>query len=136
MGLRRNEDSLKKEQATLKSQESRDSSVGIATGYGLDDRMIGVDSRRELGIFLLVIASRPALGPTQPPIQWVLGALSLGVKWPGRESVHSPPSSTEVKNMRSYTFTPQHVFMAWCLVKHRGNFNFSFYVYEYCTRGY
>jgi hypothetical protein len=26
--------------------------------------------------------------------------------------------------------------MAWCLVKHRGNFNFSFYVYEYCTRGY
>jgi hypothetical protein len=37
------------------------------------------------------------LGPTQPPIQWVPGALSLGVKWPGREADHSPPSSAEVK---------------------------------------
>jgi hypothetical protein len=32
-----------------------------------------------------------------PPIQWVLGALSLGVKLPGREANHSPPSSAEVK---------------------------------------
>jgi hypothetical protein len=37
------------------------------------------------------------LGPTQPPIQWVWGALSLGVKRPGREADHSPPSSAEVK---------------------------------------
>jgi hypothetical protein len=29
---------------------------------------------------------RPAWGPTQPPIQWVPGALSLGVKRPGREA--------------------------------------------------
>jgi hypothetical protein len=35
--------------------------------------------------------------PTQPPIQWVPGTLSLGVKWPGREADHSPPSSAEVK---------------------------------------
>jgi hypothetical protein len=39
---------------------------------------------------------RTALGPTQPPIQWVPGALSLGVKWLGREADHSPPSSSEV----------------------------------------
>jgi hypothetical protein len=38
-----------------------------------------------------------ALGPTQPPIQWVLGALSLGVKRPGHEADHSPPSSAEFK---------------------------------------
>jgi len=31
------------------------------------------------------------------PIQWVTGALSLGVKRPGREADHSPPSSAEVK---------------------------------------
>jgi hypothetical protein len=35
--------------------------------------------------------------PTQPPIQWVPEALSLGVKRPGREADHSPPSSAEVK---------------------------------------
>jgi len=37
------------------------------------------------------------LGPTQPPIQWVLGALFLGVNHPGSEADHSPPSSAEVK---------------------------------------
>jgi hypothetical protein len=42
-------------------------------------------------------ASRTALGPTKPPIQRVLGVPSLGVKRPGREADHSPPSSAEVK---------------------------------------
>jgi hypothetical protein len=50
--------------------------------------------------------SRMALGPTQPPIQWVLGSLSLGVKWPGHEADHSPPSTAEVKNAWSYTSIP------------------------------
>jgi hypothetical protein len=76
--------------------KSRDSSVGIALGYGLDDRG-SFDSRRELGIFLFTTASRMALVSTQPPIQWVLGAVSLGVKRPVREAGHSPPSSAEVK---------------------------------------
>jgi hypothetical protein len=35
------------------------------------------------------------VGPTQAPIQWVAGALSLEVKWPEREADHSPPSSQE-----------------------------------------
>jgi hypothetical protein len=47
--------------------------------------------------------SRPALGPTQPPIQWVPGALSFGVKGSGREAGHSPPYSAEVKNAWSST---------------------------------
>jgi hypothetical protein len=52
---------------------SRNSSVGIATGYGLDDR------RGEMvKNFHFSITSRPALGSTQPPIKWVSGALSRG----------------------------------------------------------
>jgi hypothetical protein len=75
--------------------ESRDSSVGIALGYGLGDRSSRV--RFRAGIFLFTTGSRTALGPTQPPIQLVPGTLSLGVKRPGREADHSPPSSAEVK---------------------------------------
>jgi hypothetical protein len=40
---------------------------------------------------------RPALGPTQPPVQWVPRALSLGIKRTGREADHSLPSNAEVK---------------------------------------
>jgi hypothetical protein len=72
-------------------------SLGTALGYGLDDQGFRVDSRRGLGIFLFTTASRTALRPTQPPIQWVPRALSLGVKRPGREADHSPPSRAEVK---------------------------------------
>jgi len=54
------------------------SSVGIATGYGLDGPRIesrwGRDFPQE---------SRPTLGPTQPPVQWVpMGTGSFpGVKY-------------------------------------------------------
>jgi hypothetical protein len=64
-------------------------------GYGLDDR--GFESRQVFGIFLFTAACRPALGPTQPPIQWVRGAVSLEVKQPRREADHSLPSSAEAK---------------------------------------
>jgi hypothetical protein len=59
--------------------------------------VLGFDSRRGLGIFLFTTASRTALGPTQPPIQLIPVALSLGVKRPGLEADHSHPSSAEVK---------------------------------------
>jgi hypothetical protein len=46
--------------------------------------------------FLFSVSSRLVLGPTQPPIQWVPGVLSPGVKRPEREADYSPTSS-EVK---------------------------------------
>jgi hypothetical protein len=70
--------------------------------------VLGFDSRRVLGIFLSTTASRTALGPTQPPVQWVPGALSMGVKRPGCESDdHLPPSSAEVRDcVETYLHSP------------------------------
>jgi hypothetical protein len=48
--------------------------------------------------YLFSTASRLALRPVQPPIRWVPGASSPGIKRPGREADHSPPPSEEVKN--------------------------------------
>jgi hypothetical protein len=60
---------------------SRGSSVSIVSGYGLDERAIKVRSpMEEKRIFSESSVSRPALGPTQPPVQWVLGVLSPGLK--------------------------------------------------------
>jgi hypothetical protein len=41
---------------------------------------------------------RLAVGPTQPPSQWVWEALSPGVKRPSREVDRTLLSSAEVKN--------------------------------------
>jgi hypothetical protein len=55
----------------------RDSVVGIETGYRLDDQ--GVRVRVQLGQkFSLLYIVQTSCGSTQPPIQWVPGALSLG----------------------------------------------------------
>ena len=47
---------------------SRDSAVGRATRYGLDGPGIEPRWGRDFPH-----PSRPALGPTQPPVQWVPG---------------------------------------------------------------
>jgi hypothetical protein len=56
------------------------------------------DSRQRQEMFFFSTASRPALRPTKPSIQWVPEALHRQVKRPGREAYHSPPSSAEFKN--------------------------------------
>jgi hypothetical protein len=88
---------------------------GTALDKGLDDRVF--ESRQGLGISLSTTVSRPALEPTQPPIQGVPGALSLGIKWPvhkANHSLHLVPRS----RMRG-TIPPlhQYAFMAWCSIK-------------------
>jgi hypothetical protein len=49
--------------------------------------------------------SRPAVGSTQPPIQWAWGALSAEVKRPWREADHWP-FNAEVKNEWIHNITP------------------------------
>jgi hypothetical protein len=81
---------------------------------GLRAARPGFDSWQGQEISLNRTASRLALGITQPLIQWVPGALLLGVKRQDREADHSPPSSSE--EWWSCTSTPPYAFMAWCLI--------------------
>jgi hypothetical protein len=54
-------------------------------------------------------------------------------KLPVLEADNPPLSSVEVKNARSYTTTPQYVFMVWHLVKHRDNLTFTVPVYVFIS---
>jgi hypothetical protein len=92
--------------------------------YGLDDQ--GFKFPQGLGIFLFTTVFRLALGLMQPPIQWVPGALSLGVKWLGHEADYSPQSSAVVKNAWSYTSTSSTPSWHGAQLKHRDNFTFTF----------
>jgi hypothetical protein len=74
----------------------------------------GFGSRQSF-FFFFGITSRPALGPTQPPIQWISWAFSLGVKWPGCEADRSPTSKWVELFLHS-----QIRLMAWCSVKAQG----------------
>jgi hypothetical protein len=87
----------------------RDNLVGMPTTLWAGRP--GFDFRQGQEIFVFSTASRTALGPTQPPIQWVLRTLSPWVKQSGREADHSPPTGAEVKNTWIYTSSP-YVFMA------------------------
>ena len=75
----------------------RDSSVDIETHYRMDGPEIECRWRRDFPH-----PSRPALGPTQPPVQWVPGLL-LGVKRSGPSVEH--PSNAEVKERVSSGFS-------------------------------
>jgi hypothetical protein len=85
----------------IPQNKSRDSLVGIATGCRLDGRRSIPGGQ---GIFLYT-ASKPALRPSGPPIQWVPGALSPKVKRLGRETDH-PSSTAEVTNCGATTPLP------------------------------
>jgi hypothetical protein len=72
-----------------------------------------------MGYFLLPSSFRPALGSTQHPIQLVPGTVIQGIKRQGCEVDPSTPSSSKISNKRGYAFTPQYLFMAWCLIKQK-----------------
>jgi hypothetical protein len=75
--------------------------------YTATDRAIEIRSPAGARIFPLASVSRPALGPTQPPVQWVPGVLSLGVKR-GRGVTLTPHHHlvSRSRMSRSYTFSP------------------------------
>jgi hypothetical protein len=102
-----------------------------ATGWTIG--VLGFDSRRGLGIFLFITVSRTALGPTQLPIQWVPGSISLGIKRLGHEADHSPPSIAEVKEcVELYLHSPNTPSWRGAYLKHRDNCTFNLYWIHSC----
>jgi hypothetical protein len=86
---------------------SRGSSVGIATGYGQDDREV---------VVRVPVGSRILISPYRPHWLWGLPNRVLGVKLQKREDDHSPTTSAEVKKTWIYTSTPPYAFMAQYLI--------------------
>ena len=61
----------------------------------------------EINFIPLSKMSKPSLGPTKPPIQWVPGFFpGGGVKWLELEADHSPPSNADITNEWSRISTP------------------------------
>jgi hypothetical protein len=83
------------------------------SGCGLDNWAIEIQSLAEAKGFLLASVSRLALGPTKPPVQWVLGFLSLGLKYGQGVTMTTYPYLVPRSRMsRSYTSPPPSAFMA------------------------
>ena len=54
--------------------------------------------------------SRSDLRPMQPPVQWVMGVLYVGLKWLGNKADHTlSTSSAQVKNEQNYLYSPIHL---------------------------
>jgi hypothetical protein len=86
--------------------ESRDSVVTMVTGHGLDDQ--GVRVQVPVGARIYISPCRPdrLWGPLNLLPNGYWGLFPRGVKRPGREADHSPPTSADVKKMWGYTSTP------------------------------
>jgi hypothetical protein len=67
------------------------------TGYGQKGQA-SIPGRDKIVFFY--IASRPDMGPTEPPVRWVPGTLPQGVKWLGHNANCSSLTGAEFKNDR------------------------------------
>jgi hypothetical protein len=76
-------------------------------------------------VTLFSLVNPDALGPTQPPIQWVPGAPSLREKRPSRGADHSPLSSAKVEEcVELYLHSNNTPSWRGAQIKQRNNFTF------------
>jgi hypothetical protein len=67
-------------------------------------RIYGFDSRKAQDLCLFPETCRPNVGPSQPLIAWVPGALYRAEKRSKRETNHLTPSNAEIKTAMSYIY--------------------------------
>jgi hypothetical protein len=103
----------------LFSPMNRQSAVSIATVYGPDDRA-SVTSR-------IPSSSRRLYRFRGTPSLIYNGV--RGIKLPGHETEHLPPTSAKIKKMRIYTSTHLCDFVAWCLRREAQGLLFLLYVF-------
>jgi hypothetical protein len=85
---------------------SRDSVVGIATGYVPDYRVVGVRVQAGSRIFFFPCRPDRLCGPSSILSNGCRGLFPPVVERLGREADHSFPASAEVKKMWIYISTP------------------------------
>jgi hypothetical protein len=105
-------------------EKSRDCSVGISLGYGLDDWSSRVRFPAGAGNYSPHHCVQNSSGAHPASYQMGIRGPFPGVKRPESEADHSPPSSAEVKECVKLYPHSQYVFIACCLVKHGDNFTF------------
>jgi hypothetical protein len=109
--------------------KNRDSSVGIALGYGVDDPDSMFRFPAGAGNFSLHnrVQNDSGAHPASYPV--VTRGSFPGLKRPGPEADHSPPSSAEVKEwVELYLHSPNTPSWRGAQLKHRDNFTFTFLI--------
>jgi hypothetical protein len=112
-------------------KHSRDSSVGIALGYGLDDR--GSRFRFPAGVGNLSLHRRVQNGSGAHPASYPKGTREY---FTGGKAAGVVKLTTHLqllprsKNAWSYTSTSQYAFVAWCSVESTG-ITLQLYLYLY-----
>jgi hypothetical protein len=111
----------------MSGNEPRESSVGIALGYGLDDRGFRVRFPAGTGNFSLHHRVQNGCGAHTASYPVGTRGSFLAVKRSGSEADHSPPSTAEIKEcVELYFHSPSTPSWRDAQLKHRDNFTFTF----------
>jgi hypothetical protein len=118
---------------------NRDSSVGIALGYGLEDR--GSKVRFPVGAGNFSLHNSVQKGSGAHPASYPMGTRGSFPEGKTAGAWSWPLTSIKCRGQRMRGAIPQlpqqYAFMAWCVVKHRDNFTFTFlllYFYAFARR--